>query len=85
MAITSKDINLAQLDQELGSKGLNGDFNDTTKKLILPADGSDVTEQELEAAIAAHIASPDPEPTVADKLASVGLSVDDLKAVLGLA
>lgn len=27
---------------------------------------------------------PDPEPTVADKLASVGLSVADLKTALGL-
>ena len=27
---------------------------------------------------------PEPEPTVADKLASVGLSVTDLKAALGL-
>jgi hypothetical protein len=26
----------------------------------------------------------EPEPTVADKLASVGLSVDDLKSALGL-
>jgi hypothetical protein len=84
MAITSKDINLAQLDKELGSKGLVADFNDDNKKLILPADESDVTEAQLEAGIAAHIALPDPEPTVADKLARVGLSVDEIKAALGL-
>ena len=84
MAITNKEINLSQLDKELGGKGLNGDFNDPKKKLILPTENSDVTEEELEAAIAAHIALPEPEPTVADKLASVGLSVDDLKAALGL-
>lgn len=84
MAITAKEINLAQLDKELGGKGLNGDFNDPSKKLILPTENSDVTEQELEAAIAAHIALPEPEPTVADKLASVGLSVADLKEALGL-
>ena len=84
MATTSKEINLAQLDKELGGKGLNGDFNDPKKKLILPTENSDVTEQELEVAIAAHIALPEPEPTVADKLASVGLSVTDLKTALGL-
>ena len=84
MAITAKKINLKQLDNELGNKGLIADFNDDAKKLILPADGSDVTESALEAAIAAHIALPDPEPTVAEKLASVGLSVADLKTALGL-
>jgi hypothetical protein len=84
MAITSKDINLAQLDKELGGKGLVADFNDDTKKIILPADESDVTEAQLEAGIAAHIALPDTEPTVADKLARVGLSVDEIKAALGL-
>ena len=84
MAITNKEINLSQLDKELGGKGLNGDFNDPSKKLILPTENSDVTEEELEAAIAAHIALPEPEPTVADKLASVGLSVTDLKEALGL-
>lgn len=84
MAITSKEINLSQLDKELGGKGLNGDFNDPSKKLITPANDSDVTEAQLEAAIAAHVAIPEEEATVADKLASVGLSVDDLKAALGL-
>jgi hypothetical protein len=28
--------------------------------------------------------TPKPEPTIADKLASVGVSIDDLKAALGL-
>ncbi len=84
MAITNKEINLSQLDKELGGKGLNGDFNDPNKKLILPTENSDVTEAQLEAAIAAHIALSEPEPTVADKLASVGLSVTDLKEALGL-
>ena len=83
MAITNKEINLSQLDKELGGKGLNGDFNDPNKKLILPTENSDVTEEELEAAIAAHIALPEPEPTVADKLASVGLSIEELKEALG--
>lgn len=84
MATTSKEINLAQLDKELGGKGLNGDFTDPKKKLIVPTENSDVTEEELEAAIAAHVALADAEPTVADKLARVGLSVDDIKAALGI-
>ncbi len=84
MAITNKEINLAQLDKELGSKGLCADFNDPNKKVIVPAENSTVTETQLEAAIEAHIAQPQTEPTVAEKLASVGLSIDDLKEALGL-
>ena len=34
MAITSKKINLEQLDAQLGGKGLIADFNDNDKKLI---------------------------------------------------
>jgi hypothetical protein len=83
MAITNKEINLSQLDQELGGKGLIADLNDDKKKLILPSENSDVTEAQLEAAIAGHVAQ-SIEPSVADKLASVGLSVNDLKAALGL-
>jgi len=83
MAITNKEINLSQLDQELGGKGLIADLNNPSKKLILPSQNSDVTEAQLETAIAAHVAQ-SIEPSVADKLASVGLSVDDLKAALGL-
>jgi restriction system protein len=48
MAITSKEINLKQLDQELGNQGLCGNFNDPKKKLIIAADNSTVTENELE-------------------------------------
>ena len=61
MAITSKEINLSQLDQELGSQGLVADFNDVNNKIIKPADNSTVTEAELEAAIEAHIAGPTEE------------------------
>ena len=42
------------------------------------------TEAELLAAFAAHNPTPPTEPTVAEKLASVGLSVADLKEALGL-
>jgi|688.fasta_scaffold426134_3 hypothetical protein len=58
MAITSKEINLSQLDQELGSQGLCGNFNDPDNKIIKVADNSTVTEEELEVAIEAHVAGP---------------------------
>ena len=51
MATTSKEINLVQLDQELGGQGLVADLNDPKKKLIKPADNSTVTEAELEVPI----------------------------------
>jgi hypothetical protein len=83
MAITNKQINLAQLDQETGGKGLVADFTDTDKKLILPTENNDLSEAQLEAAIAAHVANSE-QPTVAERLANVGLSVADLKKALGL-
>ena len=86
MAITSKEINLAQLDDELGGKGLIADFNDNYKKLILASENSDVTEAELEAAIAAHIAIDDNAVREADKaalLTKLGITADDLKTLLG--
>jgi hypothetical protein len=44
----------------------------------------EATEQELLDAYAAHNPPAPQEPTVAEKLASVGLSIDDLKEALGL-
>ena len=63
MAITNKQINLSQLDKELGGQGLCGDFNDLKKKIIIVADNSTVTDTQLEAAIAAHIAKPTEQET----------------------
>ena len=83
--LVNKKINLEQLDQELNGKGLNAIHNDDLEIIeITLADGNDATEAELEAAIEAHIALPNPEPTVEQKLASVGLDLDDLKSALGL-
>jgi len=89
MAITSKKINLAQLDQELGGKGLIADFNDPENKLIKPADGSDVTEAQLEAAIAAHIAGPTEAEVIQlnrqegiAKLKELGFTDDQITALL---
>ena len=47
---TAKQINLAQLDAELGGYGLNG-----AEGLVQACEGSPVTEAELSAAIAAHV------------------------------
>jgi len=86
MAITSKEINLKQLDQELGSQGLCADFNDPKKKLIVPAENSTVTEDELKAAIQAHIAI---DETVAKATARqaildrLGLTADEAALILG--
>jgi hypothetical protein len=82
MAITSKEINLSQLDAELGNQGLIANTNDSKKKLILPADNSTITESELEAAIEAHVAMPERQLTLAEKLESIGLDIEELKAAL---
>ena len=89
MAITSKKINLSQLDQELGGQGLIADFNDEKKKIIEPADNSTVTEKELEDAIAAHVATPTPQETKVlnrqegiVKLKELGFTDDQITALL---
>jgi len=80
---TSKKINLVQLDQELGSQGLCSDENDLANVVITTADNSTVTQAELEDAVKNHVAVFN-APSVADRLSSVGLSIDDLKSALGL-
>jgi hypothetical protein len=86
MAITSKEINLKQLDTELGGQGLCADFNDPKKKFIVPAENSTITEDELKAAIEAHIAI---DETVAKATARaaildrLGLTPDEAAILLG--
>tara|TARA_R110000868_G_scaffold11890_1_gene57883 strand:+ start:435 stop:695 length:261 start_codon:yes stop_codon:yes gene_type:complete len=82
--ITNKEINLWQLDQELGGQGLCSDFNNPENKIITTADNSSVTQKQLEDAVEVHIAQPEKEPTIEQKLASVGLNLVDLKTALGL-
>jgi hypothetical protein len=89
MATTSKDINLDQLDKELGGQGLCADLNDPKKKIIVPAEGSTVTEDELKAAIAAHVAQPDEMEIVQlnreqgiAKLKELGFTDEQIKALL---
>ena len=89
MATTSKEINLEQLDKELGGFGLCADFNDQKKKLIVPADNSTVTDDELKAAIADHVAQPtnaqitqlNREQGLA-KLKELGFTDDQISALL---
>ena len=45
---------------------------------------SELSESEVVKAIAAHKPIAPKEPTIDEKLASVGLSIDDLKAALGI-
>ena len=90
MAITSKEINLDQLDKELGNQGLIANLkDDPDNKIIKPADNSTITEAQLEAAIAAHIAIDEvavkaqAKAAAEAKLSALGLTTDDLRA-LGL-
>lgn len=48
---TTKEINLAQLDTELGGHGLNG-----AEGLVQVVEGSPVTDAQLAAGVAAHVA-----------------------------
>jgi hypothetical protein len=89
MITTSKEINLAQLDTELGGQGLCADFNDEKKKIIKPADNSTVTEAQLKAAIAAHVAQPSEQEVRAlnrdegiVKLKELGFTDDQITALL---
>lgn len=80
--LTTKKINLAQLDAELNAGGLNMESLNGTNTIT--AIDPKITDAQLQAAVEAHIAQPEPEPTIAEKLANAGLSVADLKAALGL-
>jgi hypothetical protein len=86
MTITSKQINLAQLSIELGGKGLIADFTDPKKKLILPADGVEISDAELKAAIDAHVAIDENAAKEAERqtiLNRIGITADEAKLILG--
>jgi len=90
MAITAKKINLSQLDQELGGKGLIADFNDADNKLIKAADGADYTEKQIEAAIEAHTAGPSQQEIYAlnreqgiIKMRELGFTEEQIAALIG--
>ena len=90
MATTSKEINLEQLDRELGSQGLCGDFNDPKKKIIIPSENSTVTEEELKTAIASHVAGLSDQQIIElnreqalSKLKELGFTDQQISALLG--
>ena len=83
---TTKKINIDQLGHESGID-MNIISEPTGETII----NSSVAQSVLEGFVDDHIAddkwinpTPKHEVTIAEKLASVGLSVDDLKAALGL-
>ena len=79
---TTKQVNLAQLDVELGGHGLNG-----AEGIVQACEGSPVTEAELSAAILAHVyVDPDAERLAASAAAvahakSLGFT-DEMIAVM---
>lgn len=82
MIKTTKKINLAQLDAELDAGGLNMESKDGEH--IISAIDEKITDAQLQKAIDNHVAVDPPAPGITEKLASVGLSLDDLKVALGL-
>ena len=86
--IKPANLNGAELRQELRSAGveISDDFfavSLTDNVLSLDINPSD--ESAAAAVVAAHNGTTiAPKPTVAEKLASVGLNIDDLKTALGL-
>lgn len=72
------------------NKTVNSDvFNNETNCSLFTEDGiwfisGDVTAEQAQALLDAHNPPAPTKPTVADKLASAGLTVDELKAALGL-
>lgn len=73
----NKAIDGEQLSQELN--GVSVSVVDGKLRFV-----GNVTEKEAIEALSKHTPKVKPEPTIAEKLSSVGLSIDDLKAALGL-
>lgn len=78
-----ENLNGAELIAELAGVGI------TVKKVVDFADGNIGFETKDKALAARIVAAHNgtivaPEPTVEEKLASVGLNLDDLKAALGI-
>ena len=87
--IKPTNLNGTELRKELNDAGVTIDYDflavrdDGCGNLLL--DIADSDEAKATPIVAAHNGTTvAPEPTVTDKLASVGLSVSDLKAALGL-
>jgi hypothetical protein len=89
MAITSKEINLAQLTKELKGIGLIGNFENADEKLILVAEGYKLTDAQLEAAIEKHVAISQEEVDAAKALQKaallekLGITAEEAALLLG--
>lgn len=82
---TSKEINLSQLDQELGGFGLCMNEENPAQKIIGVADGSSVTKEQLAEAIENHIAidtQAELATAKASLLAKLGITQEEAKLLL---
>ena len=73
----TKEINGEQLRQEIGAD----DVYVVADTIVILGN---VEKAFAQSKLDAHTPKPTPQPTIAEKLASVGLSIDDLKEALGL-
>jgi tryptophanase len=87
--IKPHQVNGLQLVEELRQVGveiadpISGSTYIVDNKIYLAIKPEDT--QKAQEVLAAHIAQMPKEPTIEDKLASVGLNLNDLKTALGLA
>ncbi len=87
--LVDKEINLYQLDQELNGMGLNATHGEDGKIIeVFLADNNTATEDELRFAVEAHVAINEEDvkavakQSALTKLQALGLTEDELKAVL---
>jgi len=84
MITTTKEINLAQLDIELGSHGLSMEDKGTTRT-ITPKPDSPTTDAQLQAGIDAHVPVVYIDPAIAAKasrdakLAKMGFTAAEIE------
>jgi len=69
-----------RLDSDIFKNETGFDLYQRGNDLVI---SGDCTKEQAEALLAAHNPPAPTEPTVAEKLASVGLSIEELKAALG--
>ena len=82
MINVNKPINLEQLDKELNGQGLIAPVDENLNVIAVGlGENNSAKYEDLQIAIDNHIAVFN-EPTIADKLASVGLSIEELREAL---
>jgi len=84
MITVNKKVNLTQLDQELNGEGLIASVDENREIIAVAlAENNSATQEQLQVALDAHVAIFS-EPTLEEKLTTVGLSLSELKTALGL-